>query len=61
MFIKLDPFYVGMFRVRCEASRIIKPNNWHPDHIIPYAKGGATSVSNGQATCATCNLAKGAK
>ncbi len=40
---------------------VLKPNNWHPDHIIPYAKGGATSVSNGQATCATCNLAKGAK
>ena len=40
---------------------VLEPNNWHPDHIIPYAKGGATSVSNGAATCATCNLSKGAK
>jgi 5-methylcytosine-specific restriction endonuclease McrA len=29
------------------------------DHVIPEAKGGATSVSNLQVTCGKCNLEKG--
>lgn len=35
--------------------------NIHFDHIIPLVKGGAHSVENLCATCATCNLRKGAK
>ena len=31
------------------------------DHIIPVAKGGATTVDNLQLLCQPCNLAKGAK
>ena len=31
------------------------------DHIIPVAKGGATTVDNLQLLCQSCNLAKGAK
>jgi superfamily II DNA or RNA helicase len=32
---------------------------WHGDHQMPYSKGGATDVLNGQALCPTCNLRKG--
>jgi|GEM_PF-3570905 len=31
----------------------------HADHVHPFSKGGATTLSNGQALCASCNLAKG--
>ena len=30
----------------------------HADHIVPHAKGGITSIENGQATCQECNLKK---
>ncbi|MDP0396892.1 HNH endonuclease [Tsukamurella strandjordii] len=30
----------------------------HTDHIVPHAKGGATSLDNGQGLCAACNYAK---
>ncbi|WP_370092540.1 HNH endonuclease [Streptacidiphilus sp. MAP12-20] len=32
---------------------------WHADHRVPWADGGRTTVENGQALCAACNLAKG--
>lgn len=35
--------------------------NLHFDHIIPVAKGGATTVENLQILCASCNLSKGAR
>lgn len=35
--------------------------NLHFDHIIPVAKGGATTVENIQILCAPCNLSKGAR
>lgn len=31
----------------------------HADHIIPHSKGGKTTIKNGQALCANCNLSKG--
>lgn len=33
---------------------------WEPDHVVPYAKRGATDVVNGQALCRSCNRKKGA-
>ena len=39
----------------------ISLENFHADHIIPFSEGGITEVSNGQALCQKCNLAKGAK
>ncbi|RKY53653.1 MAG: HNH endonuclease, partial [Candidatus Neomarinimicrobiota bacterium] len=29
------------------------------DHIIPWSKGGETTVENGQALCQRCNGSKG--
>jgi hypothetical protein len=31
----------------------------HTDHVLPVAKGGRTSLDNGQGLCEACNLAKG--
>ncbi len=35
--------------------------NLHFDHIVPVAKGGATTIENLQILCAPCNLSKGAR
>lgn len=32
----------------------------HVDHIVPVSRGGTSNVANLQATCGTCNMAKGA-
>ena len=29
------------------------------DHVVPYAKGGATTIKNAQSLCGNCNLQKG--
>ena len=33
--------------------------NVHFDHVMPWSKGGPTTVDNGQLLCPTCNLRKG--
>lgn len=33
-------------------------NAWEADHIIPWNRGGQTTVSNGQVLCPTCNASK---
>lgn len=38
----------------------IKWDEFHADHVIPFSKGGKTTVANGQLLCAKCNLAKAA-
>ena len=43
------------------CGNFLEPNGWHPDHIVPFAKGGQTCVENGQALCIRCNLSKGAR
>jgi len=45
-------------RIKCDGKKL-SWDNWHCDHILPWIKGGPTTVANGQAACAACNQAKG--
>ncbi|MGK7873958.1 MAG: HNH endonuclease [Xenococcaceae cyanobacterium] len=46
-------------RYRCQICGVkLTPQNFAADHRIPYAKGGKTSVWNGQALCWSCNSRK---
>lgn len=61
-----EPIPEGVRRVvwRRDGGRCVQCGagaNLHFDHIIPVAKGGATTVDNLQVLCAPCNMAKGAK
>jgi superfamily II DNA or RNA helicase len=45
---------------RCKRCGVELGPDWHADHVIPHARGGATDIANGQALCPPCNLSKGA-
>ena len=40
----------------CQAP--ITLSDFHVDHIVPWSKGGPTTLSNAQALCSSCNLSK---
>lgn len=46
-------------KIKCDGSSKLKWDNWHCDHIIPWSRGGKSTVENGQVSCPTCNLSKG--
>jgi hypothetical protein len=50
---------VCQVKLKCRGVKITW-DDWHADHKIPWAKGGQTTVKNGQVSCTACNLAKGA-
>ena len=44
----------------CGASPAIDPTvKLHVDHVLPYSKGGKTTLDNLQTLCSKCNLGKG--
>jgi len=45
-------------KTHCDGEKL-GWQNWHADHVLPYSKGGKTSVSNGQVSCPACNYSKG--
>lgn len=49
--------------VRCKIcnTKIFSIDECHFDHIIPYAKGGKSKLSNCQILCINCNLKKNDK
>ena len=40
----------------CQKTFDIK--DMHADHVIPWSRGGKTTLDNGQMLCTTCNLKK---
>ncbi len=50
----------GQICMKC--GRRLKEDDFHVDHIVPLAKGGAEwDLSNLELSCAPCNLSKGAR
>ena len=49
---------VCQLRIKCDGVRLTW-DDWHCDHIVPWTKGGKTTVENGHVACAACNLSKG--
>ena len=47
-------------KIHCHGERC-DWDNWHADHIIPWSRGGKTTVENGQVACPACNAAKSNK
>lgn len=44
-------------KLKCTGEKVAW-DHWHADHKIPHAKGGKTTVANGQVACEPCNLGK---
>jgi 5-methylcytosine-specific restriction endonuclease McrA len=55
---------VGLGRPRSDrrrGDRQVLVERLEQFHVIPWSRGGATSVGNLQLLCRRCNLAKGAR
>lgn len=50
---------VCQVKIKCDGIKLTW-DDWHCDHIVPWSKGGKTTVGNGQVACSDCNLSKGA-
>jgi 5-methylcytosine-specific restriction endonuclease McrA len=47
------------YKGKCQnCGKEIRWEEFHADHIVPFSKGGKTTVANGQLLCTKCNLAK---
>ena len=46
--------------LKCNKEKL-SWDNWHCDHILPWSKGGKTTVKNGQVSCPDCNFANNNK
>lgn len=50
----------GFRCIHCGMSPAVNPGvTLHIDHIVPWSKGGETTIENLQTLCLTCNLGKG--
>jgi hypothetical protein len=49
---------ICQLKIKCDGLKLTW-NDWHCDHILPWSKGGMTTVQNGHVSCATCNFSKG--
>ena len=58
--LRFEVLYRDQFTCRfCGASPIKDPSvTLHIDHIVPWSKGGETSLDNLQTLCSKCNLGK---
>ena len=45
---------VCKIKLKCSGAKIAW-DNWHADHRVAWAKGGKTTVANGQVSCSACN------
>ena len=47
---------------RCaHCGALFELKEMHADHIVPWSKGGKTTLENGQMLCARCNWEKSNK
>ena len=44
---------------RCQKCNAVLGDDWEADHVVPFAHGGLTDITNGQALCRSCNRKKG--
>lgn len=49
---------ICQLKLKCRGDKLTW-GNWECDHVIPWSKGGKTTVENGQMACPACNSAKG--